>query len=384
MNLQEAMRPENSEEPIKLLILQASPFCNIACRYCYLSLSERNDARRMPLETVEQAARFVAGSGRLQERLTVLWHAGEPLAVPIPYYREAIARIRKHLPADLKLSFNFQTNAVGLKEEWCDFIKSEQIAIGVSVDGPEHVHDAMRVSKAGKGTFRHVLAGIRNLQKHGVPFSTISVVSEATLAHPRDTMEFLYSLDSQSIGFNIEETEGYNSVSSVSGRAGDVLNFVRFVHDWLNEKGDIERSREYRSILQQLAFGSGGHAVRRGENKAFSIITIAVDGRVSTFSPELCGFPVDGLGDFTFGHVSEPFARFASDESLTTAFRAVEQGVQNCAESCEYFDLCGGGAPSNKWQENRALESTETIHCTFHKQFFANVLIEQAARVAAE
>ena len=69
--------------PVDLLILQATPFCNIDCTYCYLPGRTRKG--RMPLEVVDMAARRVVEADLVGERLAVVWHAGEPLAVGAGY-----------------------------------------------------------------------------------------------------------------------------------------------------------------------------------------------------------------------------------------------------------------------------------------------------------
>ena len=62
---------------VQLLVLQATPFCNIDCSYCYLP--NRDSTARMTLPVIEAAVRNVIDSGLLGERLSVAWHAGEPL-----------------------------------------------------------------------------------------------------------------------------------------------------------------------------------------------------------------------------------------------------------------------------------------------------------------
>ena len=72
---------------IGLLILQPSPFCNIDCDYCYLA--ERSSTKKMSLEVLHKTLDRVFESGLVGGQLSVVWHAGEPLAVPLAYYEEA-------------------------------------------------------------------------------------------------------------------------------------------------------------------------------------------------------------------------------------------------------------------------------------------------------
>lgn len=47
--------------------------------------------------------------------------------------------------------------------------------------------------------------------------------------------------------------------------------------------------------------------------------------------------------------------------------------MKQCRDTCGYFDLCGGGAPSNKLGENGRFDSTETLYCRYKKQLLVNV-----------
>src|SRR5262245_43455592 len=78
---------------VDLLILQPTPFCNIDCDYCYLP--DRQKTARMPMEVVGAAVDQVHRSGLVRHDYTVVWHAGEPLTVGVPYYEQAFAVVRE-------------------------------------------------------------------------------------------------------------------------------------------------------------------------------------------------------------------------------------------------------------------------------------------------
>src|SRR5262249_44789448 len=65
--------------PIRQVVMQPTPFCNMDCRYCYLP--DRLDKRRMTPELAALALQRVFDSGCADEVLEVRWHAGEPLVV---------------------------------------------------------------------------------------------------------------------------------------------------------------------------------------------------------------------------------------------------------------------------------------------------------------
>ncbi len=92
------MTPADCAGRTRLLILQPTPFCNIDCGYCYLP--GRSDRHRMPFEIVEASIRFVFQHALAAPDFTVVWHAGEPLVLPVAWYRQAFAATASAAPAE--------------------------------------------------------------------------------------------------------------------------------------------------------------------------------------------------------------------------------------------------------------------------------------------
>lgn len=105
--------------PITLLVLQPTPFCNLDCRYSYLP--NRSSRKRMGRDVLDAVCRAVFTSRFCQNGLTIAWHAGEPLVLPVTFYEDAIAVIRSLNRAEVKVRHNIQTNGVLVDEEWCTF-----------------------------------------------------------------------------------------------------------------------------------------------------------------------------------------------------------------------------------------------------------------------
>ena len=74
---------------IGIVVLQPTAFCNINCSYCYLP--DRDNKHMLAQSTVTRLFTELFASGWAAPQLTVIWHAGEPLVAPVPFYREAFA-----------------------------------------------------------------------------------------------------------------------------------------------------------------------------------------------------------------------------------------------------------------------------------------------------
>ena len=66
------------------------------------------------------------------------------------------------------MHYTIQTNGTKINADWADFFKQHGFLVGLSVDGPQEMHDAYRVNKGGKGSFDRVMRGWEILSNHGV------------------------------------------------------------------------------------------------------------------------------------------------------------------------------------------------------------------------
>jgi uncharacterized protein len=364
--------------PLELLVLQPTPFCNINCSYCYLP--NRQSTKRMSLETLEKTFAWVFSSGLVREPFTLLWHAGEPMVLPVSFYEEAIQLLQRYNTDNVAIHQSFQTNATLLDVNWCEFVRRHDIHLGISVDGPAHLHDRRRQTRQGKGTFDRVLSGIHLLNEQQIPFYVITVLTAESLHYPDELFDFYLVNQICNIAFNVEEIEGPNTSSSLQAPKTKE-RFRRFFARFLELAFSVEPPlsvREFETSAGALLGVRYGPGARTQENKPWAILNVDCEGNFSTYSPELLGLSSSRYGSFALGNVakdsleeviaSEHFQRLEADVGL---------GVQMCQQSCSYFSFCGGGPPANKYFENGSFASTETLLCRFHKQVCLDVSLER-------
>lgn len=365
---------------LELLVLQSTPFCNLDCTYCYLP--ERSSTRRMSRATLEASLDRAFSSPRLGPRLTIVWHAGEPLAIPVSYYLEAFEAIERRRPRNVTVVNSFQTNATLLDDDWCRLIAEHGVQVGVSVDGPAPIHDRYRVTRSGRGTHRRTMEGIELLNKNGIPFHVITVLTRYALDYPDEMFEFYASHGIRHVGFNVEEVENVNRTSSLEN-AGVEEAFRAFMarfYDLVRCSTDFDlRVREFeagRTLLTTHDIASDPHS---DVLAPFCIVTVDWQGNFTTYSPELLGAKAEAYGDFIVGNVARDSFDAAEASGNFLRMKAdIDAGVEMCRRTCPYFRLCGGGAPSNKYFETGTFRSTETLYCRLHRKAVLDVLLDKA------
>ena len=354
-----------SHPHIQTIVLQPTPFCNIRCKYCYLPT--RDDTSTMSLETIAASFHRIFESGYADSHLTVIWHAGEPLVLPVAYYEAAFAEIERLRPSGVEIRHSFQTNGTLLTKQWCELFRRWNVGVGVSIDGPRHIHDANRITRSGKGTFDRAIRGARLLKEEGVPFHVISVLSRQALEIPEDLHTFYIAEGIADVCFNVEESEG-DHVSELmtldrSTMRDKFQEFLRRFWTISRRNPGINFIREIDGLIPRI-FRSEGAEVANDQVQPLAMLNIDCKGNVSSFSPELLGYTNERYGNFLIGNVQQ----HTLDEMLVSpAMKAmvadIDAGVEACRRECGYFSLCGGGAPVNKLSENGTFASTQTSFC---------------------
>jgi uncharacterized protein len=372
----------------RLLVLQPTPFCNIRCNYCYLP--DRDNRSRMSLAVVQQAVQRLVDDDLLGDRLTVLWHAGEPLAVPTGFYDEAFEVVRRIAGPGCIVTQALQTNAMLIDDAWCALFKRHAVQVGVSIDGPAFLHDHHRVTRRGHGTHARTMRGIARLRAQGIGCHAIAVVTADTLAHADAFADFFETLGVSEVGCNVDEAEGAHAVSSVQGQEAAHQAFLARLfaraqasEGRLNVREQTQTWRRLDPSLPRVRW-QGVESPDNAQVLPFAIVNVAWQGDFSSFSPELLGLPSADFDGFTLGNVLQGgYLASAQTDRFERLWSAIRQGTEACRQTCRYFDYCGGGAPVNKLFENGSLASAETLYCRSMVQRPIDTVLAQARATAA-
>jgi uncharacterized protein len=365
-----------SQPVIETLVIQPTPFCNIECTYCYLP--NRRDRSTMSPETLDATFQRVFESGWSASHLTVIWHAGEPLVLPVAYYREAFDRIERRRPPEICLRHSIQTNGMLITPEWCELFRDHDVGIGVSVDGPRHLHDMHRLTRSGQGTFDRTMAGIRLLRAQGVPFHVITVLAASSLDDPDELVDFYLSEGIGQVCFNVEESEGDHR-SGLFATADLRCRFSGFLDRFwrqARQSGRFDFIREIDAMLPRVLRPEEA-LMTNPQVAPFGMLNVACNGDVSSFSPELLGLRSTEYDDFIIGNVhTHTLAEMAASPSMQRMTRDIALGVETCRRECEYFSVCGGGAPINKLTENGSFTSGRTHYCELTQMVPTDLILD--------
>jgi uncharacterized protein len=367
----------------QLVILQPTALCNLNCRYCYLP--DRKDSGGMSDEVLQASARFVFACELSGGEVEFLWHAGEPLAAGLEFYKRAFALFAKEAPAGLRIRHVIQTNGTLLTRQWCELFSQYHVQVGLSVDGPAEIHDQNRRTWGDKGTHAKVMRGYELLRRSGIRAGAICVLTRESLRWPDRIYDFFKEAGFASVAFNVEESEGvYLRSGLLEVKSEDIRDlyelFMRRIWQRWREDKQVITIREFKQMLGCIQrLHSDENFVRQPpEVTPFTILTIRKDGGMSTFSPELASTPNERYENFVLGNVlTDTPNQVAEGARFARLFEDVAEGQRKCRESCEHYALCGAGFQSNRLTEHGTFHATETLTCRLHRKTLADVILDE-------
>ena len=179
--------------PVHMLIKPAGPDCNLRCKYCFYlekhSMFADENICRMQDNVLEQYVRNYIAS-QPQEEVEFAWQGGEPTLMGLDFFKRAVELQKKYANGH-KICNSFQTNGTLINDEWCEFLAKEHFLIGLSIDGPEDIHNRYRVFGDGSGSFAKVLNAARLMRKHGVEHNSLTCVTRESAYEGRKIYRFL-------------------------------------------------------------------------------------------------------------------------------------------------------------------------------------------------
>jgi len=179
--------------------------CNLGCHYCYYlekeQLYPKGKPFRMSEEILEEyiVQHIEAFPGPV---INFSWHGGEPTMLGVNYFRKIVALQQKHRPPGRRITNGIQTNGTLLDEDWCRFLAKEGFGVGLSLDGPQDLHDRYRVTKRqGNPTHEQAMRGYNLLRRNKIPIDILCVVHSDNVQYPVPVYEFFKQIGAQYLTF---------------------------------------------------------------------------------------------------------------------------------------------------------------------------------------
>ena len=324
---------------ITVMLKPASSACNMGCRYCfYADVSSLRDCPSYGIMTDEVRERVIGNIFACLapgDRLALAFQGGEPTLAGLDWFRAMTEQVRL-LSKGIRVSYSLQTNGLLLDDDWCAFLKEHKFLVGLSLDGYPKNHDACRPDRKGDGTFSRVLEAKKRMDRHGVEYNILTVLTGELARHPQQVWRFLKEQEIRYVQFIpcLGPLEGKDSPFALTPK-----RYAEFYTALWSRWHEAFARDEYISVklfddlVRLLAFGECNACGLLGSCQPQLIVE--ADGGVYP-----CDFYVlDGyrMGDLT----REPLDSFWPGKARPFLERPREE-LALCRD-CPYRRICNGG-----------------------------------------
>ena len=366
--------PAKSDE-VKALCLHICHDCNLRCRYCFADEGAYHAKREfMSLETAKAAIDFLIENSGNRKILETDFFGGEPLMnfdvvkQTVYYAKEQAAKRGK------KFLFTLTTNGLLLKDDVTKFLNEEMENVVLSIDGRKEVHDAVRKTANGKGSFDLVIENLKNFVRirGNKSYYVRGTFTAKNLDFSKDV---LFLADN-----------GFDSIS--------LEPVVTDIPDLAITKEDLSKICDEYDVLCDK------YLEREAEGKGFNFFHFNVDlegGPCLSKRVSACGagneyFSVVPNGDiypchqfagdkeFRMGNVFEG----KPDKTIRDRFKNSCLFTRKKCENCFAKFICSGGCSANNYHFNGDVNEPYEITCEMMKKRIEDAMHILAVRKERE
>ena len=339
-------------------VIKIASRCNINCDYCYMynkgDRSYLKQPKLMSLETVEALAQEIKMHGFLNELTDVnlILHGGEPLLAGLELMNKFVETIEQELVPDIKPHYFIQTNGILINDDWCQFFKTNNFNVSVSLDGPENINDIHRLDHKGNGTFKDTLKGIEKLNEFELSPGLLMVINPDT--NPIEMYHFFKKLNFKSVDLLLPDFHHDSPPPSTHNYS----TWMTSVFDeWFADTGQKPTIPFFRKIMK-LILGADYNDEYFGTG-VINTIVVETNGDIEPLDAlKICGdnFTKVGLS------IKDGGLEHLSSKDLIRDFAYSKLDLCETCSKCIIKDVCGGGFMPHRYKKDSGFNNP-SVYC---------------------
>ena len=356
------------DRPLYVMLKPAGAACNLACTYCYYLDKDRLYPHDSQHELSDEllahfTQQYLTAPGRQPVLFT--WHGGEPLLRDITFYKKALAYQQQYAHGR-PVANTLQTNGTLLTDDWCRFFKKHNFLIGISMDGPQSLHDVHRKRKDGSGSFEQTMQGLRLLQKYKVEYNVMGVVHRDNGDEPLAFYRFFKEIGARYIQFApVVERTLDGEVTPWSVQPEQWGNFlIAIFQEWIKaDVGQYFISYFDAALANWMGVPSGmcifseqcGHA------------------GVMEFNGDIYSCDHFVYPEYKLGNLNDnSLANIMSSPRQIAFGQAKKESLSLQCRSCQYLFACRGECPKNRFVPTQE-GVPQNYLCAGYYKFFQHI-----------
>ncbi len=336
--------------------------CNLACRYCYVD--ENAESGTMDSRTLETSISKIVEFNGKDANSHFLWHGGEPLLLGVDFFKEVVD-IQKRFP-EYNITNAIQSNGTLLTEDMADFCREYGFHIGLSLDGPQQMHDSARPYKNGEGSYHDVMRAVKLASDRKIGGGAISILTKENIDHLEEVYQFFRDnrihVKINPLIRSGNAIENYEDLSIKPREYGHAMN--KLFDMWFYEpehKIDIDPFDQIiGNIITGVPFGCDYSDCQK------SFVSIGPQGDVYP-----CG-RFDGIPEFHLGNINEDDLHEMLESSIRQQIIRRADEIKSC-QPCDYKKMCNSGCVHNAYMVRGNIMDRD-YYCVGYKMMFRHFI----------
>ena len=356
---------------VKALCLHIAHDCNLACKYCFAEEGEYHGGRAlMSYEVGKKALDFLIANSGNRVNLEVDFFGGEPL-MNFQVIKDLVAYGRsKEKEFNKKFRFTLTTNGMLLDDDVMEFANKEMANVVLSIDGRKEVHDFMRPTRNGKGSYDLIID----------KFKKMAEMRHQTNYYVRGTFTH-YNLDFSKDVLHLADM-GFKQISAEPVVAPDDMDYA------IREEDLPKLFEEYDALAKEMV-------EREKEGKGFNFFHFMID---LTGGPCLykrlsgCGSGTEylavtpwgdlypchqfvGMEQFKLGNVDTGIEK----TDIVDEFKLCNVYAKDKCKDCFARFYCSGGCAANSYNFHGNLLDAYDVGCELERKRVECAIMIKAA-----
>lgn len=354
-----------------IMIKPVGAMCNLRCSYCYYMPTMAHfggHEHRMTESVLEQL--FAQTIPRFGPQTTIAWQGGEPTLAGLSFFKTALKLQRKYARPGQTIHNALQTNGTLLTPEWCTFLHDEKFLVGISVDGPDRMHDHYRVDPQYHGSSSKVHQGLALLKQHQVEHNVLCVINDRNVKQPVELLgyfakrgirwlQFIPAVEWQTPGIDAQPTPAnFTPTGTEYGRF-----LCQLFDHWFDRYRHQISIRLFDAVIEKLVLNQMGICIL--SESCHGQITIEHDGSV---------FGCDHFVEprWQLGQVGSPGWFDQLNWRKLNQFAARKQNLPQACDVCQWREFCNGGCL--KHRPHRGDVTQPSMLCEGYKMFYEHTM----------
>ena len=242
---------KTAKEKITIMYIIPTNSCNLKCTYCFIGKLNDKQIKMEKDIALDAVDKFNNHLEKIGEKGTIFFYGAEPL-LNFELIRDTVsyAKSKKY-----NIDFAMVSNGILITEEIADFIKNNNIALGISIDGPKEITDKNRIFKGNStSVYDMVINKIKMLKSRNVDFGLSITIAPVFLENEEYFLNWILNLDVQNINYNLlhftyktdEWKNYYKKATDFIYKSNNLLFEKGFNEDRINRKYEAFYNRFFK------------------------------------------------------------------------------------------------------------------------------------------